>query len=375
MKSKINKILIIGIICIIILTTFFLSCTKRHGYNIDPMFQLQWYLDNKGQDSAILDEESFNSYSTPKVGIDIGALTMWAKFADKREYNDVIVAVIDTGVDYNHSELKDAIWTNSQEIPNNYLDDDNNGYIDDVYGYNFCDDNGNVLSWNVDEAENQHGTQCAGIIVAKHDGAGIMGIASQTNVKIMSLKVLNGDLDINAGYVENIVKAIRYAEKNGAQICNISININKDDASLRNAIHDSSMLFVVSAGNGDIRGRNLDFNPSFPASYNYDNVISVANLNFNGKLNKTSNWGKGSVDIAAPGTMIISTTAGGEYSFGTGTSMAAPIVSAIAALMYAHTNDITASEAKNMICDAAIPLDSLTSKVVCGGYVSCKNLF
>ena len=154
MKSKINKILIIGIICIIILTTFFLSCTKRHGYNIDPMFQLQWYLDNKGQDSAILDEESFNSYSTPKVGIDIGALTMWAKFADKREYNDVIVAVIDTGVDYNHSELKDAIWTNSQEIPNNYLDDDNNGYIDDVYGYNFCDDNGNVLSWNVDEAGN-----------------------------------------------------------------------------------------------------------------------------------------------------------------------------------------------------------------------------
>lgn len=372
MKNKKNRLLFVGIICIILLTTLFLLYARYRGYKTDPMFKLQWYLNNKGEDSTIVDEKEFNSYSTPKEGIDIDAVTMWEKFADNSEINNVIVAIIDTGVDYQHPELKDVMWTNEREIPGNNIDDDNNGFIDDVHGYNFCDNSGDVLKG---EAENKHGTQCAGIIAANHDGAGIMGIASQASVKIMSLKVLNNDIEINSGSVENIVEAIKYAEVNGAQICNISINIDKDDASLRDAIRDSSMLFVVSAGNGGLRGRNIDYNPSFPAAYNYDNVISVANMNFNGKLNKTSNWGKQSVDIAAPGTMIISTTAGGDYSFGTGTSMAAPIVSAIAALIYTHANDITASEIKNIICSAAIPLDSLKNKVACGGYVSCKNLF
>lgn len=376
MKIKKNRLLWGGIICVIIFTILFLLCPRCRGYKTDPMFKFQWYLDNKGKDSAILNEAEFKSYSTPKEGIDIGVMAAWNKSSTHSNVGkDIVVAVIDTGVDYKHPDLKNVMWTNKREIPANNIDDDNNGYVDDIYGYNFCDDNGDVLAYKDDEIENQHGTQCAGIIAAKHDGNGIMGIAASENVKIMSLKVLNCDADINSGPVDNIVKAIKYAEANGARICNLSINVEKDDTLLRDTIQNSNMLFVVSAGNGGLRGRNIDYEASFPAAYNFDNVISVANLNFNGKLNKASNWGKQSVDIAAPGTMIISTIVGGDYSYGTGTSMAAPIVSAIAALIYARTNNMTASNVKNMICDTATPLDSLANKVACGGYVSCENLF
>lgn len=302
--------------------------------------------------------------------IDVDAKEAWDKVGgDGRE---VIVAVIDTGVDYTHEDLKDVIWTNEEEVAGDGIDNDGNGYIDDVYGWDFYNNTAYVYN-SKNPSEYEHGTHCAGTIAAEINDTGIAGIASTGNVKIMSIKALGGK--DGSGETSSIVKAIAYAEKMGADICNLSFGTSSYDEDLAQAIEDSDMLFVCAAGNGDNSGVgiNTDETPLYPASFDYDNIISVANLVFDGNLETSSNYGEESVDIAAPGTYILSTAPANNYEYLSGTSMSAPMVTAVAALTYSYFDDISVSDTKDIVLTTAEPLDSLDGKVGTGGMVNAYN--
>lgn len=297
-------------------------------------------------------------------GVDIKMRQAWDVYdsstAEKRE---VIVAIIDTGIDINHPELKDAIWTNSDEIPGDGIDNDGNGYIDDYNGWNFFSNNNQIFAGSEDD----HGTHAAGTISAARNNEGIAGITDNNYVKIMPVKVLGTEQGI--GDAQSVIAGIRYAEANGASICNLSFGTFTNYPELLEAIRNSGMLFVVSAGNGDYYGRgyNIDLSPVYPASYNLDNVITVSNLLFDGNLDSTSNFGANCVDIAAPGSYILSCTTDNSYGFMSGTSMSAPMVTAVAAMTYSYRTDLQLSEIKNAILSSARQTDSLKGKSVSGG--------
>ncbi|WP_069469821.1 S8 family peptidase [Candidatus Marithrix sp. Canyon 246] len=287
---------------------------------------------------------------------------------------DVIIAVIDTGVDYNHPDLKDNMWKNPGEIAGNGIDDDNNGYIDDIYGYDFA----NKTSEPMDD--NNHGTHIAGIIAASGDNEkGITGVS--WSAKIMALKVTQ-HISIN---IYDTISAIEYAKLMGAKIINASWHIDADDhpKALYDAIQmakDAGILFVTAAGNKSV---NIDANNSLtclqcPASYDLDNIISVASTNENDGLSPRSNFGPISVDIAAPGTNIYSTKPQEKYVENSGTSMAAPYVSGVASLLWSLNPNFTYREVKDIILSNVDPIDALKEKTVTGGrfnaYKALKNI-
>ncbi len=291
------------------------------------------------------------------VGIDVNADEAWSIYNGGTR--DVTVAMVDTGIDYTHEDLAGRIWTNTGEVTGNGIDDDGNGYIDDVYGWNFYNGSNCVYTGEADS----HGTHGAGTISASADNeVGIAGIVQSSHVKVMAVKALGG-YD-GSGSTESIINAIRYAENNGAKICNLSLGTNRDDRALYTTIANSDMLFVVAAGND---GYNTDIMPSYPAAYELDNIISVANLNYDGNLHYSSNFGISSVDIAAPGTYILSTTPGNTYSYMTGTSMAAPMVSAAAAMVYSYYGSASLADVKEILLSTAKKLDVLSGRTMTGG--------
>ena len=281
---------------------------------------------------------------------------------------NAIIAVIDTGVDINHYELSDSVWTNLGEIPGNGLDDDLNGYVDDVHGYNFHHKNSQVF---VDPNIDIHGTHAAGIMVSKHNNLGIKGIAYDSNVKIMPLKVL--DLNEN-GYVSSVVSAILYARDNGAKICNLSLGSYKYEASIDEAIRSCpDMVFVVSAGNGaNFNGYSLDERDVYPAKLNYSNIITVSNACFDQTRYVSANYGS-YVDVFAPGTFILSTTPQNNFAYLTGTSMAAPFVSAVCAMMYSRFPNAPISLYKNIIINGATPIYNLLGLSKSSGLLNIYN--
>ena len=271
----------------------------------------------------------------------------------------LLLALVDTGIDYTHADLEGRIWVNEDEIPGNGVDDDGNGYIDDVYGWNFYSGSNQVYTGS----EDSHGTHGAGTIAAHADnGIGIAGIVRSDHVKVMAVKALGG-WD-GSGSTASIIRAIQYAEANGARICNLSLGSSRNDPALYRTIAASDMLFVVAAGND---GADLELAPSYPASYHLDNLITVANLRYDGNLDPTSSYGASSVDLAAPGTHILSTTPGNSYSYMTGTSMAAPMVSAAAAMLYSQFPDATLADVKDILLSSVQKLDSLTGLTATGG--------
>ena len=275
----------------------------------------------------------------------------------------MVVAVIDTGIDFSHPELKDAMWVNAGEIPDDGIDNDGNGYVDDINGWNFFNNTNQTFVGKEDD----HGTHAAGTIAASRGSGGIAGIADNRYVKLMSLKALGTDYGV--GEEAAVISAIRYAEANGASICNLSFGTTVYYPNLEQAMRESKMLFVVSAGNGDADGIgiNIDEKPDYPSSFDLDNVISVANLMFDGNLDKSSNYGVKTVDIAAPGTYIESTTVGNSYAFMSGTSMAAPMVTGAAALLYSYRTDISLQDIKPILLATARKLDGLNGKTESGG--------
>ena len=176
------------------------------------------------------------------AGVDIGAEEAWALYDGGSR--DVVVALVDTGTDYTHADLEGRIWVNEDEIPGNGVDDDGNGYIDDVYGWNFYSGSNQVYTGS----EDSHGTHGAGTIAAHADNdIGIAGIVRSDHVKVMAVKALGG-WD-GSGSTASIIRAIQYAEANGARICNLSLGSSRNDPALYRTIAASDMLFVVAAGN------------------------------------------------------------------------------------------------------------------------------
>lgn len=351
----------------------------------EPLYKMQWAL---AESSTFALKEKQNKYpvyepstdkfytpytwSIPEEAHAAGNATSITASADAdinieqawKLYNggvrETVVAIIDTGVDINHEDLKDSVWINADEIPDNGIDDDNNGYIDDVHGWNFFDDTNQVY---VDSEQDAHGTHCAGTIAANAaNGTGIAGIAYSPNVKIMVLKVFGGAG--GSGKMQYIADAIRYAEDNGAAICNMSLSGMSGKSTLYDLISHSKMLFVAATGNS---GMNNDKWSVYPASFDLDNVISVANLYCDRTLYTYSNYGASSVDLAAPGTYILSTAPENNYQFMTGTSMATPMVTAAAAMIYSHYPSITPTQVKQLILRTARPLECLKGKCVTGG--------
>lgn len=310
---------------------------------------------------------------TSTVDLDMDVLEAW-KYMQEEKINrrKVVVAIIDTGIDYLHPDLKDHIWINKGEIPDDGIDNDMNGYIDDIYGWDFYNDDSSVCHYKFDkktglnlslpEDNDDHGTHIAGIIGAISDNkAGIAGISSKIDIELMVLKI-NGGYE-GSGSISDAVDAVRYATMMGADICNISWGTSQYFPALEQAMKESDMLFVAAAGN---MGTNNDNKPVYPASFMLDNLISVTFIDANGALTKLSNYGKESVEIAAPGTDILSTVVG-SYQTLSGSSMAAPQVSAIASLLYSYGEYLYPSNVKKVLLQALKPISTLEGNVIYPG--------
>ncbi len=357
LRGKKMKLIKASVLSFFIFSILFINIFKLfYQERSNPLMYKQWYLNNKGDIKTIADCDYYSKNTQIIKDVDIDFLKMKNLLLTLDMKKEVVVALIDTGVDFNHEDLVDSMWVSKNDKT--------------VYGFNFCNNTYNLLSSEGIGYESSHGTKCAGIIAARDNKTGIIGVASMANVKIMSLKILENEQNLLLGDVDNLIKAILFAEDNGAQICNLSLSTEIYNEELEAVIQGSKMLFVVSAGNGKGRGINIDKVPVYPASFNFNNVITVANLSYDGKLNKSSNYGINSVDLAAPGTCIYSTSINNTYNYSSGTSMAAPIVTGIAALVYSQFEHISASEVKKIIIESAIEKEELKNAVATGGIIN-----
>jgi subtilisin family serine protease len=318
----------------------------------DALFGGQWALQNTGQNGG-----------TP--GTDIRAPAAWDI---SRGSSNVLVAVLDTGIDYNHPDLAANIWINPGEVgilSTNTLDDDGNGYTNDFHGWNFVSENNNPID------DNGHGTHCAGIIGAVGDNSiGVAGVC--WNVSLVGLKILNANGEL--GVSSDAVEAIIYAIKLRANVLSLSWRGTSFQQTLQDAIQQAAtnnILVVAAAGND---GANNDTTPVYPASYTNANIISVASSTANDALSDFSNYGSTKVDIAAPGDQILSTWPLRKYKTLSGTSMACPYVAGAAALLLSCEPWLSALDVKQGAMATADPVPALTAKVKSGGRLNLAKL-
>lgn len=320
----------------------------------DSHFSSLWGMHNTGQADG-----------TPDADID--APEAWDFTTGS---SDIVVAVIDTGVDYNHVDLAANMWTNPGEIPGNGIDDDGNGVADDIYGID-------LVNMDADPIDDEgHGTHCSGTIGGVgNNGTGVVGV--NWNVKIMALKFLNAN---GFGYTSDAVICLDYAVMMKTQYgVNLKLTNNSwvgggYSQALADAIQasaDADMLFIAAAGNN--YGNDNDARPQYPSNYDIPNVISVAATNHNDLLANFSNFGATTVDLGAPGANILSTFPGNTYSGNSGTSMATPHVAGAAALawdMFPSSNYIGI---KSLLLNTVDPIPSLSGKVLTGGRLNLFN--
>jgi subtilisin family serine protease len=320
----------------------------------DPFFQELWGLKNIGQ--------AINGKPAGVVGADINVAKAWELTTGDE---NIVVGIVDTGIDYTHSDLAANMWVNPNEIPDNNIDDDGNGVVDDVHGYNAINDSGDPMD------DNDHGTHCAGTIGAVgSNGEGIVGV--NWNVKLMGLKFLSGS---GGGTLNDALEALNYAldmKERGVNLRVLSNSWGGGDYS--RALHDAikalnqaGILFVAAAGNAST---DTDRYPHYPSSYDVENVISVAAIDNQDQLARFSNYGATTVDVAAPGVDIYSTVTGNDYLYFSGTSMATPHVSGVAALVLAQHADLSAKQLAQILIDTAQPVPTLKDKVLAGGRVN-----
>jgi subtilisin family serine protease len=256
---------------------------------------------------------------------------------------DVTVAVLDSGIDLSNPELAGNLWTNTAEVDDNGLDDDRNGFVDDVHG-------GDIVNGDGDPADDfGHGTTVAGVIGARGDnGIGISGVAWR--VRLMPLKILGND---GWGTTASLVTGLRYAVAKGARVINMSVNGADASRALDEAIREAEAqgaLVVTSAGND---GADRDRVASYPASVASPALLAVASANRAGRLAHSSAYGERTVDIAAPGEDILTSDLGGRYSFRSGTSYAAAYVSGAAALLAAARPKASGAELREALVASA----------------------
>lgn len=316
--------------------------------NVSTRVQMQSYFSSSGN-------ASYNQATT-----NIRAQDAWNSTSGSAR---PIVAIIDTGVDIYHEVFTDwcAIWKNTGEIAGNRRDDDGNGYIDDINGWNFVSNSANVLD------DDGHGTHVAGIVLGttqdiseENPTPPVSGVCSQekSKIQIMVLKFLDAN---GSGTTSDAIQSIYYAVDNGAQILNNSWGGPSYSKALHEAVayaYSMGTIFVAAAGNS---GTNNDVTPMYPASYNVPNLISVAAANSSDRLASFSNYGTKSVHIASPGVGIYSTVPNDYYAEMSGTSMAAPFVTGVAALMLHEKPNLNGYQAKNIMLESASNVGSLGS--------------
>lgn len=322
------------------------------AFDLDTNFKKQWALNNTGRNSGGI-------FSPGKKGVDLSALEAWKITKGSR---DVKIAVIDTGVDYNHEDLVKNIMVNEAEKNGEPgIDDDGNGYVDDVYGYDFGEDDSDPMDGH------GHGTHCAGVIGASHDGKGIMGV--NANVQILAIKFLK---DNGSGTLEGAIKAIEYAISRGVDIMSNSWGGSGNSQALKEMIikaRDAGIIFVAAAGNSRL---NNDTAQVIPASYDVENIISVGALDAKGKKASFSNYGKKSVHVFAPGVKIYSTVPNNKYKNMSGTSMACPNVAGVAGLLLAQEPNLSFKDVKERLMNSAIKTEELSSYTA-SGYVDAHK--
>jgi len=316
----------------------------------DPQFGEQWALNNLGQDGG-------------KERADIDALKAWTKTKGSEE---VVVAVLDTGVDYSHRDLASNMWMRPESVPQ-YIDDEL-GVFNDLQGF----DATNNVSDPMDD--NGHGTHCAGIVGAEgNNNEGIAGV--NWNVQIMPLKFLGRG---GFGTTKDAIEAINYAidrKQKGVNVRVISASWGSTTYSkaLEDAIRaagEQGILFVAAAGNAST---DNDKRPHYPSNYDLPNVLSVAALDRTDSLASFSNFGAKTVHVAAPGREIVSTWLNDSYREASGTSMATPHVSGIAALIIAAEPNISVEKLRERLLRSTDKIDSLGGKVVAGGRLNAAK--
>ena len=282
---------------------------------------------------------------------------------------DVVVAVIDTGADYTHRDLANNMWVNNNEIASNGIDDDGNGYIDDVYGIDTANGDSDPMD------DNGHGTHVSGTIGAVgNNSLGVVGINWET--RIMPLKFLTAS---GSGALSGAITAIDYAasmKRRGVpiRVVNASWGGGGYSQALYNAIarlKDLDIIFVAAAGN---EANDNDANPAYPASYDLSNVVSVAAIDPNHNLASFSNYGAATVDIAAPGTGILSTAPGNSYRELSGTSMATPHVVGALALLLSHEPNLSADAAIARLLASGTQLSTLQGVVASSRMLNAAQL-
>lgn len=313
----------------------------------DGKFSEQWGLANDGKGGGV--------FSPNLKGEDINALKAWEITKGNRE---IKVAVIDTGVEYNHPDLKDQMDVNLAELNGQPgVDDDGNGYVDDIYGYDFANNDGDPQDGN------GHGTHCAGVIGARHNTIGIAGVMA--NVRIVGVKFLS---DKGSGETIDAINAIMYAIKRDVHVMSNSWGGGGKGQALQEAIeaaNDAGIIFIAAAGN---ESSNNDKRPTYPANYEVPNVVSVGSFTGAGKRSSFSNYGETTVHVTAPGTNILSTFKG-SYSKLSGTSMATPFVSGIVGLMLSEDSSLSPAEIKDRLIRTSNKTSRLTTSSVSGGRV------
>jgi len=316
----------------------------------DPMFKDQWALNNVGQNGG-------------KSESDIRAIKAWLKTQGS---SDVVVAVLDSGVNYKHIDLAANMWVRPDNVP--VYKDDELGTFDDLHGFNAVDN----LSDPMDD--NGHGTHCAGIIGAEgNNDEGITGI--NWKVEIMPLKFMGRG---GFGTTKDAIEAINYAidrKRAGVnvKVINASWGSTLSSKALEDTIRaagEEGILFVAASGNNST---NNDRRPHYPSNYNLPNVISVAALDRTDNLASFSNFGAKTVHVAAPGRDILSTWLNDDYREASGTSMATPYVAGIAALIWASEPKITMEKVRERVLKSTDKLDSLTGKVESGGRINAEK--
>ena len=302
-----------------------------------------------------------------KDGHDLDIQNAWNKSTGS---NEIVVATIDSGIDLKHPDLQENLWKNQMEIAGEKgVDDDGNGFVDDFYGWSFYPNS------NDNQDYRGHGTHVAGIIGARtNNGIGVAAV--NWNVKLMGLNVFPRYIE---GQVSDAIRGIDYALDNGADIINASIGASVDDItkdefeSFKEAIRrarDKDILFVAAAGNNT---KNNDINGDIPASFEIDNIVSVGSMNRYSEPSGFSNYGKKSVDVFAPGEEIYSTLTRKKYGYKSGTSMSAPVVTGVAALMLSMNPNLTYQQIKQKLINSCITLPSLKELNKCGGTLSATQ--
>lgn len=339
-------------------------------YKMPNNLIVQWAYNNDGTLPQKLDFMDFNEESwgnnkiIAKKGIDIN----YNKSINLKSYRPVLVAIIDSDMDIKNNIFKDIIWFNNKEIPNDKKDNDNNGYIDDYYGWNFCENNNKI--YNDQFHAGIHGTHILGTLGAKDAKNNFFGILSNIDAKIMCLKSLSGNN--GGGKINDVIEAIKYADKNGAKICCLSLATTIYNSKLFNAMKNSKMLFVVAAGNN---GKRLSKKTKlYPVSFNIDNMITVTAIRCDGKLNCNSNYGDKIIDLAAPGADIIGPYPDKSYSYLSGSSVAVPFVAGVAGLVYSSSKkELSSLELKKILMMSVKKVKDLKGKVKTAGIVNAKK--